>query len=82
VGEAPSFAEMDSLLRNSEEFSRLDIPPMGYYKSLSYIRDSLGLFDAHPANCVVGGHGHLIPIDFILVELEENARKILMNRIL
>ncbi len=55
---------------------------MGYYKSLSYIRDSLGLFDAHPANCVVGGHGHLIPIDFILVELEENARKILMNRIL
>jgi hypothetical protein len=82
VGEAPSFEEMDRRLRESEEFLRLDIPAMGYYKSHSYIRGSLGLFDAHPANCVINANGDLIPIDFILLELADKDRLILATRII
>ena len=71
---------MDSRLRESEDFIRLDIPPVGYYKSRSYIRGDLGLFDAHPANCVISADGDLIPIDFILLELADGERKALMYR--
>jgi hypothetical protein len=71
---------MDRHLRESEEFARLDIPAMGYYKSRSYIRGSLGLFDAHPANCVIGADGDLIPIDFILLELVDRDKQALASR--
>jgi hypothetical protein len=53
---------------------------MGYYKSRSYIRGSLGLFDAHPANCVIGADGDLIPIDFILLELVDRDKHALASR--
>jgi hypothetical protein len=80
VGEAPSLEEMDRHLRESEGFARLAIPPMGYYKSLSYLRDNVGLFDAHPANCVVTRDGSLVPIDFILLELTPDDHRILAAR--
>ncbi|HEY1792269.1 MAG TPA: hypothetical protein VGG34_05080 [Opitutaceae bacterium] len=80
AGEAPIPDEMDRLLR-SEYFMRLDIPPMGNYKSLSYIRGDLGLFDVHPANCVVNADGEPISIDFILRELADKDRATLVSRI-
>ena len=80
VGEAPSLEEMDRRLRESEGFARLAIPPMGYYKSLSYLRGNVALFDAHPANCVVTREGTLVPIDFILFELNSDNQRILAAR--
>jgi hypothetical protein len=80
VGEAPSIEEMDRHLRESEGFVRLAIPPMGYYKSRSYLRDNIALFDVHPANCVVTRDGALVPIDFILLELNPVTHRILAAR--
>jgi hypothetical protein len=80
VGEAPSMEEMDRRLRQSEGFVRLAIPPMGYYKSHFYLRDNIAVFDAHPANCVVTPGGVLVPIDFILLELNPRDYGILNAR--
>jgi hypothetical protein len=80
VGEAPSLEEMDRHLRESEGFTRLAIPPMGYYKSHSYLRDNIALFDVHPANCVVTRDGSLVPIDFIPLQLSPVNQRILATR--
>lgn len=66
-GRAPKMDEMHDALVGDYGFQQLNIPPMGYYKSKSYIRDDLGLFDAHPANFVKTRDGTIVPIDVILV---------------
>lgn len=81
VGEAPSPEELDRQLREAHGFRPLAIPPMGYHKSHSYLRDAIGLFDVHPANAVVSSGGMLVPIDFILVQLDPLARTLLEQRI-
>jgi hypothetical protein len=82
AGEPPTYEEMDRRLRESEGFARLDIPPMGHYKSRSYLRGNLGLFDAHPANRVISADDDLIPIDFIPLKLAEMDRDLLASRAL
>jgi hypothetical protein len=72
---------MDGLLRTQHGCVRLDVPPMGHYKSYSYIRGHVGVFDVHPANCVVAQNAVLVPIDFILVEFEGDALEALRSRL-
>ncbi|MDB6169630.1 MAG: hypothetical protein JWM88_2494 [Verrucomicrobia bacterium] len=81
VGEAPSLEEMEKLLREDYRCQRLQVPPMGFYKSYSYLRDHVAVFDAHPANCVVTAEGVLVPIDFIVQELDEEKRRKLAARL-
>jgi hypothetical protein len=81
IGEAPAPEELDRQLREDLGFRRLAIPPMGYHRSRSYLRDDIGLFDVHPANGVISSGGVLIPIDFILVQFAPKERAILAARI-
>jgi hypothetical protein len=81
VGEAPSVEELDHHLREQFGFRRLNIPPMGYHKSRSYLLDNLGLFDVHPANAVMTPGGTLVPIDFILVKFDRTEQARLEARI-
>ena len=80
VGAPPDWEEMDGLLKTQHGCSRLDVPPMGHYKSYSYMRGHVGVFDVHPANCVVAQNAVLVPIDFILVEFEGDALGALWSR--
>jgi len=77
VGEAPSLEEMEESLCEVHGFTRLAIPPMGYHRSRSYLRQNIALFDAHPANCVMTPEGIFVPIDFILMEVGAVGQQIL-----
>jgi hypothetical protein len=67
-GEAPLPDELDSFLRNEFGFRPLNIPPMGYYKSASYLRDDVAMFDVHPANFVETSPRVIVPIDVIMIQ--------------
>lgn len=67
-GEAPHPDMLHDYLCREFGFRRLNIPPMGYYKSLSFLRDSIGLFDVHPANFVQVSPELILPIDVIMIE--------------
>ncbi len=70
-GEPPSMDDLHECLCGEFGFRRLDVPPMGYYKSASYLRGNIGMFDVHPANFVQVASGLIVPIDVIMIEFEE-----------
>lgn len=69
-GEAPSWDALHTFLTDEAGFQRLDFPPMGFYKSASYLRDDFGMFDVHPANFVLSHSGLIAPIDVIMVRFD------------
>ncbi len=71
VGRAPDWEEMERLLAAQHGLRRLRVPPMGHYRSFSFLRGALGCFDVHPANCVVAEEGTIVPIDFVMVNFGE-----------
>lgn len=56
------------------------VPPMGHYRSYSYLKGNVGIFDVHPANCVIS-EGVLVPIDFILVRFGPDSLAMLEMRV-
>jgi hypothetical protein len=81
VGHAPEWADLDALLAEQHGFIRLNIPPMGYYLAHSYLREDVGIFDVHPANCVMSEDGLLVPIDFIVVRFDAASVQALQARL-
>lgn len=81
VGHAPNWANLDTLLAEQHGFVRLKIPPMGYYSAHAYLRGEIGIFDVHPANCVISEDGLLIPIDFNTVRFGPTDIKTLQTRL-
>jgi hypothetical protein len=69
-GEAPSLDLLHHYLCGEFGFRLLNIAPMGYYKSHSYLMDCFAMFDVHPANCVQVTPKILLPIDVIMMEFE------------
>lgn len=69
-GEAPTWERLHEYLLAEAGFQRLNIPPMGYYKSASYLRGDVGMFDVHPANFVLTPQGIVVPIDVIMIGFE------------
>jgi hypothetical protein len=78
-GLAPTLHEIDEGLV-AFGFHRLDIEHMGYEGSHSYLRDNIGLFDAHPANFRIS-EGILLPIDVILVAFGPEDTAVLQRRL-
>ncbi len=66
-GEAPAWEELHEHLCDEFGFRRLAIPPMGYYKSSSYLHDDIAMFDVHPANFIRTHDNLLVPIDVIMI---------------
>ena len=64
---------MNDSLIGQYGFKRLSIPPMGHYRSYSYLWEDIGVFDVHPANCVETAAGILVPIDFVLVRFDADT---------
>ena len=79
-GVAPDLVTMDRCLTEQLGWRRLEIPPMGYYHSLGYLRYRTGLFDAHPANFRIVEGGILVPIDVILVPFSAADAAVLRAR--
>jgi len=78
-GLAPTLHEIDEGLV-TYGFRRLDIEPMGYEGSHSYLMGNVGLFDAHPANFRIS-EGILVPIDVILVAFSPEDAACLQQRL-
>jgi hypothetical protein len=67
AGEPVPWELLHAYLCDEPGFRRLDIPPMGYYKSASYLRGDVAMFDVHPANFVLTPPGAIVPIDVIMI---------------
>jgi len=80
-GEAPLPDVLHNYLCQEFGFRRLNIPPMGYYKSLSYLQGNFAMFDVHPANFVQVSPGEILPIDVIMVEFHAKELAALQQRV-
>lgn len=69
-GEAPSPDFLHDYLCGEFGFRKLNIAPMGYYKSHSYLQGRFAMFDVHPANFVQVSASLILPIDVIMMECE------------
>jgi hypothetical protein len=69
-GEAPTPDFLNDYLCCEFGFRKLNIAPMGYYKSHSYIFGRFAMFDVHPANFVQVSPKVILPIDVIMMEFE------------
>lgn len=69
-GEAPTQDFLNDYLCGEFGFRKLKIPPMGYYKSHSYLHGRFAMFDVHPANFVQVSSKVVLPIDVIMMECE------------
>ncbi len=69
-GEAPKMLDLHNYLQKEFGFRRLNIPPMGYYNSSSYLRGRHAMFDVHPANFVQVTTDIILPIDVIMIEYD------------
>ena len=58
-------------------FRKLNIPPMGCYKSHSYLMDRFAMFDVHPANFVQVSAEMILPIDVIMMEFDGDELAVL-----
>ena len=67
-GEAPAPSFLHEYLIREFGFRKLNIAPMGYYKSHSYLMNRWGMFDVHPANFVQVSPEIILPIDVIMME--------------
>lgn len=67
-GEAPAMDFLNEYLCSELGFQKLNIPPMGYYKSQSYLMGRYAMFDVHPANFVQVSPEIILPIDVIMME--------------
>ncbi len=76
-GEAPSPDILHKYLSLEFDFQRLNLPPMGYYKSASYLFGNMGMFDVHPANFVETPKGIIVPIDVIMIRFSGEDLEIL-----
>jgi hypothetical protein len=69
-GEAPAMDLLHQHLCGEFGFRKLNIAPMGYYKSHSYLMDRFAMFDVHPANFVQVSAEIILPIDVIMMEFD------------
>jgi len=76
-GEAPALDFLQKYLCGEFGFRKLNIAPMGYYKSQSYLMGRSAMFDVHPANFVQVTPEMILPIDVIMMEFDGDELAIL-----
>ena len=76
-GEAPALDFLQKYLCGEFGFRKLNIAPMGYYKSQSYLMGRFAMFDVHPANFVQVSPEIILPIDVIMMEFDGDELAIL-----
>ena len=80
-GHIPDLQTIELLMGTQFGYRRLAIPPMGFYKSMSYLRFLTGVFDAHPANFRLTPDGVLVPIDVIPVRFSKADAAVLRQAV-
>ena len=80
-GQAPAPDCLNQFLCSELGFQNLNIAPMGYYKSQSYLMGRCAMFDVHPANFVQVSPDIILPIDVIMMEFEGDELDILSKAV-